>query len=244
MATETEAKSDQNPYFSTYLKNHKEIKLPKSFGKSSQDTTTTSIIDNVNRTDYKTLSKVKLFTIKNILSPSDCKTLIKLTNDIGYVPISFEYPEDYRKCERVICKSFDLASIIWNKIIGYFTRNDIEDIRPYGFGNKGIWRPTHINEAIRFTRYRNGDFFKSHRDGGYTKSNLNRSVYTIMIYLNDPQSKDFKGGETVFYSLPNNKSKDSQDPQNKDLFLSEEDKKDAITVTIKPEQGTLLLIYP
>ena len=92
-----------------------------------------------------------------------------------------------------------------------------------------------------FTRYRNGDFFKAHRDGGYTKSNLVRSVYTIMIYLNDPSSKDFEGGNTVFYSLPTTQSKDSGDPQNEDLFLSDSDKKDAVTVSIKPEKGMCVI---
>ncbi len=58
--------------------------------------------------------------------------------------IKFEYPTDYRKCERVACQSFELANIIWNKIKLYFNRDDIENIRPFGFGNDGIWRPTNI----------------------------------------------------------------------------------------------------
>eukprot|EP01084_Bolivina_argentea_P017538 32758_1 len=224
----TDSKTEDNPYDRTYLRNHKEINLPKKF---ASNTTT----NEKNRTDYKSLPKVKLFTISNILSPSDCNTLISKTNELGYVPISFEYPEDYRKCERVIVKSYELSSIIWNKIIPYFTRSDIEDIRPYGFGNDGIWRPTHINEAIRFTRYRNGDFFKSHRDGGYTKSNLNRSVYTIMIYLNDDTNNEFSGGNTIFYSLTTKKD------ENNDLFLDENDMKTALKVRIKPHQGMAVI---
>jgi len=115
---------------------------------------------------------------------------------------------------------------------GQRTSMKLSDLR-----NDGIWRPTHINEAIRFTRYRDGDFFKPHRDGGYTKSNLNRSVYTIMIYLNDASAGDFGGGDTVFYALPATKCKDSGDPQNEDLFLSEADKNSALQVRITPMQG-------
>eukprot|EP01083_Nonionella_stella_P034919 95465_1 len=237
MTTSKVDQPDENPYFKTYLRDHKPIKLPESFGKIDESSPKDPTLISTNRTDYKTLPKVKLFTINNILTPSDCDSLVRLTSDIGYGPIVFEYPEDYRKCERVICKSFDLASIIWNKILPYFTRHDIEDLRPYGFGNEGIWRPTHINEAIRFTRYRNGDFFKPHRDGGYTASNLSRSVYTIMIYLND--NRDFDGGDTVFYSLK--KDKDSGDPSQADLFLNDNDISDAIEVSISPVQGMCVI---
>ena len=194
-------KSADNPYFKTYLKQHKNLKLPRNFTKlpKSKSSSVPSFDPN-DRTDFY-LPKTKLFTIDNVLSPVRCRTLIKETSKLGYVPIDFEYPEDYRKCTRVICHSPELAQFIWNSVIPFIRRNDIEDIRPYGFGNDGIWRPTHLNEAIRFTRYGDGDFFKSHRDGGFTRSNLNRSVYTLMIYLNDPDEGTFDGGDTVFYSL-------------------------------------------
>lgn len=222
--------------------------LPKNFSKSkntlkklqeklkgSKENARHPLMDTFKRTDYRSLPMTKLFTIDDLLTPAQCNVLIKKTNKMNYSSVTDEYPEDYRKCERIICKSHNLASLLWSALIPHLTRSDVENIKPFGFGaSSGIWRPTHLNEAIRFTRYRNGDFFHCHRDGAYVKSTENRSVYTIMIYLNDAKSKDFKGGETVFYSLPNKE-------ESQKLFFDDDDLKNAMSVTIKPKKGMAVI---
>lgn len=74
-------------------------------------------------------------------------------------------------------------------------RDDLYEIKPYGFDNQGIWSPDHVNPCIRFSKYPVGGFFQSHRDGGFVINDDLRSVYTFMIYLNE----DFTGGETEIY---------------------------------------------
>ncbi len=250
-----------NPYLSTYLKQHKALKLPRGFLKVPQSkSSAVPSVDSNDRTDYH-LPKTKLFTIDNVLSPARCDALIRETSKMGFVPIDFEYPEDYRKCHRVICASHELASFLWSAIIPFLRRRDIEDIRPYGFGNDGVWRPTHLNEAIRFTRYGDGHFFKSHRDGGFTRSNLNRSVYTVMVYLNDPDDATFSGGDTVFYSLgPRAAAKKDDDGDavtaqsvgsgdtassakgdDHHLFLTESEEAAATKIVIRPKKGRCVI---
>ncbi len=49
---------------------------------------------------------------------------------------------------------------------------------------------------MRLSKYNVGGHFNKHRDGGFVLTDENRSIYTILIYLND----DFEGGNTIFYS--------------------------------------------
>eukprot|EP01084_Bolivina_argentea_P149794 261645_1 len=181
------------------------------------------------RKDYTSLQNVRLFTIDNILNSQECEYLINVTNKEGYKSIDFEYDKNYRECERIVCKSEQLSKIIWNRITPLFTRNDIDNILPFGFGQNGIWRPTHINECFRFTKYSNGNQFKSHRDGGYVRNNTNRSVYTLMIYLNH---NNFNGGNTIFYDCNNKKDI---------LTLTEKDENECDNVIISPKQGLCVI---
>ena len=112
------------------------------------------------------------------------------------------------------------------------TRSDIEDVRPFGFGPKGVWRPTHCNEVLRFTRYRNGDFFSAHKDGAFVKDKSNRSIYTLMLYLNDAE---FGGGETTFYAYAGD-TKPSEHG-----LVDEESLKQAPSMSIKPRKGMAVL---
>lgn len=38
------------------------------------------------------------------------------------------------------------------------------DVRPYGFGNEGVWKPIGVNECVRFSKYVPGKIgFKPHK---------------------------------------------------------------------------------
>ena len=54
-----------------------------------------------------------------------------------------------------------------------------------------------LNERLRFLRYEEGDYFKPHLDGAYTRPDqTEQSQITVQLYLND----GFEGGETTFFS--------------------------------------------
>lgn len=110
-------------------------------------------------------------------------------------------------------------------------------VKPIGFNSSGInWKRNcrRINECLRITRYENLNQFDWHKDSPYTNSELSRSNYTLIIYLND----DFKGGETIFMTQTNTIIHNG-------LTIKEEQKimKNVLETTIKSRKGTLL-IFP
>jgi hypothetical protein len=60
----------------------------------------------------------------------------------------------------------------------------------------GAWQPHDLNECFRICRYRPGGFFAPHHDGGFNRNSKQRSLKTIMVYLND----EYDGGNTNFYN--------------------------------------------
>eukprot|EP01126_Amoeba_proteus_P004913 TRINITY_DN11622_c0_g2_i8.p1 TRINITY_DN11622_c0_g2~~TRINITY_DN11622_c0_g2_i8.p1 ORF type:complete len:807 (+),score=124.07 TRINITY_DN11622_c0_g2_i8:92-2512(+) len=146
------------------------------------------------RQDYSYQS-VNLFEVRNLLTPQVCKMMIDKSEKMGYKSIQMEYEESYRRAERVVVMCKPLADALWEHLRVHLLRNDIFEVRPYGFGAAGVWRPVGVNPCFRFTKYSPGDHFKPHKDGLFVLHDEYRSIYTIMAYLND----DFEGGETKFY---------------------------------------------
>jgi hypothetical protein len=106
----------------------------------------------------------------------------------------------------------ELAELVWTRLLPHLTRDDLADIRPFGFGAEGIWQPVSINDVIRFTRYKKDGHFQMHRDGAFVydddtrrcvqqvisplRCQLSCSIFTVMAYLN----QDYTGGATRFRS--------------------------------------------
>ncbi len=45
----------------------------------------------------------------------------------------------------------------------YMRSEHVADVRPYGFGNEGTWRPLGVNTCVRFAQYPTGGHFQRHR---------------------------------------------------------------------------------
>ncbi len=58
-------------------------------------------------------------------------------------------------------------------------------------------RAVGLNERFRFYRYEPGEYFKWHFDGAFERSPVERSLLTLMVYLNE----DCEGGATQFYDF-------------------------------------------
>ncbi|KAJ3130245.1 hypothetical protein HK098_004292 [Nowakowskiella sp. JEL0407] len=144
-----------------------------------------------------TVPGARAFSISNFLSKEECRFYISEAERLSFEGIDWEYAKDYRDCVRVLASSDEFADILWRRIISHLTREDFENVRPYGFGaTKGTWAPAGVNPMIRFSKYNKGGHFQRHRDGGFVIHDDLRSIFTVLIFLND----DFMGGETTFYS--------------------------------------------
>jgi prolyl 4-hydroxylase len=62
---------------------------------------------------------------------------------------------------------------------------------PEKLGDKSV---VGLNERLRFYRYSPGQRFAAHTDGYFIRSETERSLLTLILYLNE----EFTGGETFF----------------------------------------------
>ncbi|RUS20434.1 hypothetical protein BC937DRAFT_95237 [Endogone sp. FLAS-F59071] len=56
---------------------------------------------------------------------------------LGYDNIEAEYHKDYRNC--VLARNTTLPEQLWGRLVPHLHQKDIEGIRPYGYGNEGLW---------------------------------------------------------------------------------------------------------
>jgi len=130
----------------------------------------------------------EIFSIANFLSPEECRTLITLSETIGYdeAPIMTHrgprMMKEVRNNTRVLHKDEALARRLYEKAL---------PVLPSAVGHSGICG---FNELFRFYRYYPGEHFKRHRDGAFIRSAEESSFFTFMIYLNDACA----GGATAF----------------------------------------------
>ena len=152
------------------------------------------------RRGLEPLPEVDAFVLEGVLSRAQCAALVGATEASGY---SFWNPDaaaDYRNAHTVEAHSPDLAAYVWGRI-----RDQVVPLVEFTTGQgrwergtEGQWRACGVNEHMLFARYREGGHFSPHTDG-YTVIDFNRrSLYTLLIYLNDCPS----GGRTRLFHVP------------------------------------------
>jgi len=62
--------------------------------------------------------------------------------------------------------------------------------------SKGEWEMSHVDSRIQIYHYRPGGVFGKHTDGATFHSADRRSLFTVLVYLNDA----YEGGHTTVYS--------------------------------------------
>ncbi|CAF4922101.1 unnamed protein product, partial [Rotaria sp. Silwood1] len=67
--------------------------------------------------------------------------------------------------------------------------------KPLGFNVQGDWEMSGVNEAMRLNKYRHDEYFAPHKDAQYAPNGDERSLLSLVIYLND----NYEKGETKFY---------------------------------------------
>ena len=118
------------------------------------------------------------------------------------------YDEDQRTGKRLVGLDKQLADIIWkrvkNKLKEKIKKEKIE-VAPRGFYilPKSDWKIKGMNECVRVIAYAENDKFLPHKDAQYCPSPDVRSIFTLIVYLNDLEgysmNQNVTGGETVFY---------------------------------------------
>lgn len=176
-------------------------------------------------------SSKSLYSVENVLTPLECETLIQHSIN-HYQSLSSEFLETERQANRVLTQDLNFASILYRRLEPFIFQDcHLEDIRPCGFGTQGKWVPDHINPCFRFNQYIGPSIgFTPHRDATYIRNEDLRSIFTVLIYLND----DFEGGTTSFHK--------SITKRTKEMRVCDEMKAGSkLRFRFSPQQGSVLL---
>ncbi len=143
-----------------------------------------------------------LLELSNVLSSKECAEIIDNADKCIFENVSDKYRFGMqRNSSRLLVLDKMLAENLWKRVYKVLFR-EIKDrgvsIQPLGFDvTRGVWDLDSLNEAIRINKYSEEEkgFFGPHKDAQFCPNGDQRSIMTLLIYLNE----DFKGGETCFY---------------------------------------------
>src|SRR5262249_12052277 len=135
-------------------------------------------------------TELPCFLVRRALRPDECANITAATTP-SFVKTGRDYPRNYRNNDRAIHDDAMLAKRLFDRI-----RALLPDRLTDGRG--ASWRLKGLNERFRLCRYRNGQRFSVHRDGAHARAPDERSLLTVMLYLND--AAEFVGGSTRFFA--------------------------------------------
>ena len=180
-----------------------------------------------------------IYLVDNLLTQSQCASIISKAKklDLQYCC----YGEE-RNNSRLVLFDEKFADFLWDYNICEQLEKHIGDaeIHPFGFDAvRGKWELSGVNQAMRLNRYsgKKKEFFGPHRDAPFCPNGDKRSLYTMLIYLND----DFGGGETKFYA-PKDPSIDTKGFTIKEEIEKHGNLEDGFTsYTVSPKTGNALI---
>ena len=132
-----------------------------------------------------------VFTVDNVLSPSECAGLIDRIETLGptVAPITTAsgpvMRTNIRNNTRVMFDDPAFAAVLFDRISPHVPQQ-LCGMKPVG-----------TNERFRCYRYDVDQRFAPHYDGAYVRSDDERSLLTFMVYLNE----GFGGGATAFHDF-------------------------------------------
>lgn len=131
------------------------------------------------------------WTVDDIMSADECAAFRTRMDELGCLPAPITTPRgfvmrpDIRNNTRVIIDDEALAADLYRRIEAHVPA-ELADMRPVG-----------ANERFRCYRYDPGQRFAPHYDGAFRRSEVEESLLTFMVYLNE----DFEGGATAFHDF-------------------------------------------
>lgn len=131
------------------------------------------------------------WTVSDVLTTAECADLIVRIDSSEPELATINAPggvvrdPSRRNNTRVMFDDVELAGMLYQRVASHIPEV-LCGMRRVG-----------ANERLRCYRYDVGQRFAPHHDGSFARDDLERSLLTFMIYLNE----DFEGGETNFLEL-------------------------------------------
>jgi hypothetical protein len=102
--------------------------------------------------------------------------------------MSDKYNSQLQNSSRLVVMDDRLARTLWRRLkFSNKLTKLVQNTQPLGFNVQGQWEMSGVNSAMRINKY--------HKDAQYAPSGDERSLFSLLIYLNDNYDK----GETKFY---------------------------------------------
>ena len=147
------------------------------------------------------------FILDGVLSREECAALITELERSGRFSFWNEDPSQrsFRDCDTIELRSESVAKALWDRIKSALKPEELtvriesaaQDPVRHQRDLEGAWAAQTTNEFVLFTRYGEGGHFAPHTDGFNIVDFDHRSLFSIVLYLNDVAKGD--GGETVFF---------------------------------------------
>ena len=137
-----------------------------------------------------------LLQLGSLLTSEECDDIVKHLEEKQFEEMSSKYDREKRSSSRLIVLDDRLGRTLWRRLkFAHKLSKLIPNSRPLGFNVQGDWKLSGVNPAMRINKYDSNDFFAPHKDAQYAPNADERSLLSLLIYLND----DYQAGETKFY---------------------------------------------
>jgi len=169
------------------------------------------------------------FRVKGLLSEEECAYLRQHVGYAESLDIVNNGGQTYRRNLRTQLAHEGLASLLYARMDKLLPGEHVVPEGETEFGPEAVgkWKRVSLNTSFRFCKYGADGVFLPHFDGVFIKNPRERSLWTLMVYLN-PATK-FEGGATNFL--------DSSAPD----FVPGQAKPCPVLASVLPEEGEVLL---
>ncbi|CAF0988726.1 unnamed protein product [Rotaria sordida] len=168
--------------------------------------TVTSLLSNysipIKLADGIVLNRVKeqddliLIELGTLLSNHECDEILTNISKEKFENMSDKYDVQKRNNSRLVVMDDQFAQTLWQRLkFSNKITKLVSNRKPLGFNVQGDWEISGVNKAMRLNKYRHDEHFAPHKDAQYAPSGDERSLLSLIIYLND----NYEKGETKFY---------------------------------------------
>ncbi|CAF4223160.1 unnamed protein product [Rotaria sp. Silwood2] len=199
----------------------------------------TKLTDGVVLNHVKQQDDLILIELGTLLSNQECDEILANISQEKFENMLDKYDVQKRNNLRLVVIDDRFARTLWRRLkFSNKITKLVSNKKPLGFNVQGDWEISGVNKAMRLNKYHQDEHFGPHKDAQYAPNGDERSLLSLVIYLNDNYDK----GETKFYFPKQNKK-----PNTKGLTIEEEIQayggleNGYECVTIKPKKGYAIL---
>uniref|UniRef100_A0A7S2RJH3 Fe2OG dioxygenase domain-containing protein n=1 Tax=Rhizochromulina marina TaxID=1034831 RepID=A0A7S2RJH3_9STRA len=143
------------------------------------------------------------FILDGVVTCEECDRLVETSEALGFTfwhsGDDVEAQRKFRDADTIEMFHAPIALELYRRIQGFLQDESVVRVEPesqrWERDIEGVWEASGTNDDLLFARYKPGGHFAPHTDGYSVKDLNHRSMYSMIIYLNDCSP----GGGTKFY---------------------------------------------